>query len=129
MIFIKIKIKYIHFHKFLILNGLKNRIEHKDIELYNYANYTVNRFSKYITKIIDDINNAISENNIHNDFMKINLIQFHHNKYLHYIIVKLVYNYKYKLKESDVENKVISKYEPYHFIETNFKYLNSIRVF
>ena len=100
--------------EFLIVNGLKTKIEYCDIEIFNSDNYSVETFSKFIKEIINEINKSINENNFSNDFMKNNLIQLHQlDKYIHYISAKLDYNNKIKLnnikKKEDIKIEEIIK--------------------
>ena len=62
---------------FLLANGLKSKFEYCDVEIFNDDNYSIDTFSKFITKIIDEINKSINKNDFSNDYMKNNLIKLH----------------------------------------------------
>ena len=77
--------------EFLIMNGLKSKINESDFEIYNNGNYSVYIFSKFLEKIILEINNIINNTNSENDFIKNRLIKLHKKRYSHFISAKLDY--------------------------------------
>ena len=92
---------------FLLANGLKSKFEYCDVEIFNDDNYSIDTFSKFITKIIDEINKSINKNDFSNDYMKNNLIklhQLHDKKYFRYISAKLDYNDKIELNKKEKQN-------------------------
>ena len=93
--------------EFLISNGFKSKIDLCNLEIFNKDNYSVDLFAKYITEIIEKINDGINKNNFSdNDFIKENLIKFNQMNFLHYISAKLDYEQINKL-----ENKITEKFD------------------
>jgi hypothetical protein len=85
---------------FLIVNGLKSKIECCDLEIFNNDNYGVDIFVKFITEIINNINDSIDKNNFSNDFMSKHLIKLHKMDFNHYISAKLDYDHINELRDS-----------------------------
>ena len=90
--------------EFLIVNGLQSNITDSDFQIFNSDNYSVDLFSKFLLKIIEEINNSIKINNFQNDFIDKHYIAFRTNKLTHFISTKIDYEDKKQLKESKIEN-------------------------
>ena len=89
--------------QFLISNGLKSKLEYSDFEIFNENNYGVDIFIKYITEIIEKINESIDNNNFSNDFIKNNLIKLYKSDFNNYIAGKLNYNHIKELRNSNIK--------------------------
>lgn len=92
--------------EFLIMNGLKSKINESDFKIYNSDKYSVDIFSKFLEEIFLDINNFINNNNSENDFIKNHFIKLHKKIYSHFISAKLDYNDKKQLNEMKEEYNV-----------------------
>ena len=90
--------------EFLITNGLKLNIKESDFEIFNDDNYSIDLYSKFLLKIIDQINNSMNKNNFENDFMDKHLIKLHTNNFFHFISAKLDYDDKIDLNEIKEQN-------------------------
>ena len=91
--------------EFLIANGLKSEIIENDFEIFNENNLSIDQFSNYLRKIIEEINASIINNNFNTDFIKNHHIKLHRNNFHRYIIAKLIYDDKTKMNNSKEINK------------------------
>ena len=91
--------------EFLIANGLKSEIIENDFEIFNENNLSIDQFSNYLRKIIEEINASIINNNFNTDFIKNHHIKLHRNNFHRYIIAKLIYDDKIKMNNSKEINK------------------------
>ena len=92
--------------EFLIVNGLKRKIEENDFQVFNNDNCSIDLFSKFLRKIINEINNSIIKNNFENDFLKKHSVKLNINELDHFISAKLNYNDKEQLNQD--KNKIES---------------------
>ena len=60
--------------EFLIVNGFKSKIEECDFQIFNKGNYNIEQFSKFLKKIIDNLNDFIKSNN-KCDFLSSHLVE------------------------------------------------------
>ena len=90
--------------EFLIMNGLKPKIQECDFEIFNDNNYSVDLFAKFLRKIIIELNNSIRENNFKNDFMEKHLLKFHKHTFSHFISAKFGYTDK-KEESSEIKDE------------------------
>ena len=81
--------------EFLIANGLKSNLEKCDFEIYNEDNFHEDLYSKYLDKIIEEINISINKN----DFIFKHSIKFHKNNFLHYFSIICDTNDKTELEK------------------------------
>ena len=89
--------------EFLIANGLKSQIIENDFEIFNENNLSIDQFSNYLRKIIEEINISINNNNFNTEFIKNHQIKLHRNNFHRYIIAK--YDNKIKMNNSKQNNK------------------------
>ena len=88
----------------MLLNGFKSEFQENDFEIFNEGNYSVDLFTKFLRKIINELNICIKKNNYKNDFIIKHLIEIHKKNLSRYINGKLDYNDKQDLNKSDNKN-------------------------
>ena len=86
-------------NEFLIMNGLKKNIGECDFEIFNENNFSVDIFSKFLRKIIEELNKSFKDNNFKNTFMEKYYIKLNNKKRTHYISGILDYDYKKNYKD------------------------------
>ena len=96
--------------EFLIINGLKSKYEDNDFKIFNKDFYSVDLFSKFLLKLIDEINKCIEQNDYKNDFIIKHLFNLYKKKLGHYIISKFDYNDKIDINESINKNNSINPF-------------------
>jgi len=84
--------------EFLIVNGFKSKIEECDFQIFNKGNYNIEQFSKFLKKIIDNLNDFIKSNN-KCDFLSSHLVEVKKKGFNHYISANLGYDDKMELKK------------------------------
>ena len=84
--------------EFLIVNGFKSKIEECDFQIFNKGNYNIEQFSKFLKKIIDNLNDFIKSNN-KCDFLSSHLVEVKKKDFNHYISANLGYDDKMELKK------------------------------
>ena len=77
----------------LIMNNMKTKFEKNDFEIFNFDNYYIELFGKYLELIINKLNNYINEGT-EKDFIEKNKIKFGcYNKHF-YLCCKLNHDFK-----------------------------------
>ena len=90
----------------LIYNNIKNKFDNKDFEIFNSDNYYVEVFGKYLTEIIDKLNDFII-NGKEENYIKENKIKFGYNpKHKHFY---LCCKFNEQFKNSYYESKIINE--------------------
>ena len=92
--------------EFLVVNGLKSKIYENDFQIFNDDNYSIDLFSKFLRKIIQEINEFILKNNFENDFLKKHLIKLNTKEFYHFITAKLFNTDKDELNKEKNENNI-----------------------
>ena len=96
--------------EFLIVNGLKSQLKESDFEIFNEGNYSIDTFTNFLLKTIQELNISMKENNFENNFIDEHSIKFNRKENLHFISAKYNYNdiiTQNKMKEDVLKNSFI----------------------
>ena len=94
---------------FLIANGLKSNLEKCDFEIFNEDNFSEDKYSKFLDKIIEEINMFMNKNKFKNVFIQKHLIKFHKKDFIHYLSVICNNNDKTELEENYINKRILKE--------------------